>query len=77
MPSPIFLTVLSTGAIWMSNDVTFTPAGTVVKQFRINPDGANRLVATLTGSGNASASALATTIPTGVPTGKAEGNEIH
>jgi len=75
--TPIFLTVLSTGAIWVSNDVTFTPAGTVVKQFRVNPNSKSQLICTLTGSGNASASALATTIPTGIPAGKTEGNEVH
>lgn len=73
--TPIFIHIMSTGAIWISNDVSFVPAGTVVTSFRANPNTTNQLLCTLTGSGNASASALAVTIPTGKKSGKAEGNE--
>lgn len=73
--TPIFLSITSTGQIWVSNSVAFDPAGTIVKQFRINPESPSQLVCTLTGSGNSSASALACTVAK--VSGKAEGNEFH
>jgi len=75
--NPIFITILSTGAIWVSNSVTFVPAGTIVQQFRVNPNGASQLLCTLTGSGNSSASALACSAGTSKHSGVAEGNEVH
>lgn len=73
--TPVFVHIISTGQIWISSDVTFVPAGTIVATYRINPDSTNQLVCTLSGSGNSSASALSVTSKTKV--GKAEGNEIH
>ena len=75
MSTPIFLSVLSTGAIYVSNSVAFKPAGTVIQQFRVNPNGVSQLLCMLTGSGNASASALAVTAAG--KSGIAEGNEVH
>lgn len=74
--NPIFITITSTGAIYVSNDVTYAPKGaSVLQQFRVNPNGVSQLLCTLTGSGNSSASALAVTAAT--KSGKAEGNEVH
>ena len=65
MSAPIFLTVYSTGDVWMYRDVNFvvppSQTGTVVKHFRINGGLAGQKITTLTGSGNASATALAAT----------------
>lgn len=74
---PYFLTITSTGQIWVSSDPTFVPAGTVTQSFRISSLATSQLVCTLTGSGNSSASGLATTVGTSKKTGKGEGNEIH
>lgn len=75
MASPVFISITSTGQIWVSNDVTFNPSGTIVKQFRVNPNATNQKICTLTGSGNSSSSALSCTVAT--VSGKAEGNEVH
>lgn len=73
---PHFISITSTGQIWISVDSTFNPAGTIVQQFRISSQPINQLICTLTGSGNSSASALACTV-LGNKSGKSEGNEIH
>lgn len=75
--NPIFISITSTGQIWVANRVDFIPAGTVVQHFRVNPDGVAQLLGTLTGSGNASASALACVTGPHGKTGRAEGNEVH
>jgi hypothetical protein len=73
--NPIFITILSNGQVWVSNSVTFVPSGTIVQQFRVNPNGVSQLLCTLLGSGNSSASALS--ITSASKSGKAEGNEVH
>ena len=73
--TPVFITITTTGAIFVSNSVSYGGSGTILQQFRVNPNGASQLLCTLTGSGNSSASALACTAAT--KSGKSEGNEIH
>jgi hypothetical protein len=64
MSVPIFVHIYSNGEIWVSNQAITSPSttvetGTLVTCLRINSDASLQKVATLTGSGNASASALA------------------
>lgn len=50
MSTPIFVHVLSTGAIWSSNDINFTPAGTILATFRVNSDARSQLLGTVSGN---------------------------
>ena len=64
MSVPMFIDIYSDGSIWVSNGAQVTPSaaqqsGTRVTCIRINSDATLQKIATLTGSGNASASALA------------------
>lgn len=64
MSVPMFIHIYSNGNIWVTNQATIAPAspaeaGTLVTTLRVNSDAALQKVATLTGSGNASASGLA------------------
>jgi hypothetical protein len=74
--TPIFVHITSAGAVWISSDVTFSPAGAITQSFRVNPNANNQLLCTLTGSGNASASALAIAVGTSKLSGRQEGKEI-
>lgn len=70
MSVPVFIDIYSNGNIWISNSAAVTPsaaqeAGTRVTCIRVNSDAGLQKVATLTGSGNASASALAETVAKG------------
>lgn len=65
MSVPMFIHIYSNGDIWVGNEAIVDPkvkgsaTGTLVTCLRVNSDAALQKVATLTGSGNASASALA------------------
>lgn len=64
MSHPIFISVYSNGHIWVRNNASEAPtvaqeAGTLVTCLRVSSDCSLQKVASLTGSGNASASALA------------------
>jgi hypothetical protein len=73
--TPLFLTITSTGQLYVSDDVAYVPPGTIIQTFRIGGLSSNQLLCTLTGSGNASTGALAVT--PAKRSGKAEGNEIQ
>lgn len=75
--NPVFITITTTGAIYISSDVTFSGSGTVLAQFRVNPLTVSQLLCTLTGSGNSSASTLAVSNGVSKKSGKSEGNEVH
>jgi hypothetical protein len=65
MSVPMFISVFSSGEIWVSNGAGIDPkvsgpaTGTLVSCYRVNSVPSLQKIATLTGSGNASASALA------------------
>lgn len=64
MSVPIFISIYSNGNIWVGSEASKDPknageAGTLVTTIRVNSNASLQKVATLTGSGNASASALA------------------
>lgn len=70
MSQPVFISIFSNGNIWVGNGAHQDPkgageAGTLVTCIRVNSDAALQKVATLTGSGNASASALAENLSKG------------
>jgi hypothetical protein len=74
MSVPMFIQIYSNGNIWVDNTAHRDPktfngtqgeAGTLVTCVRVNSDASLQKVATLTGSGNASASALADSLGKG------------
>ena len=72
MSVPMFINVYSSGEIWVSNQAgvdplqaQVKPTGTLVTCVRVNSDATLQKIATLTGSGNASASALADSLGKG------------
>lgn len=70
MSVPMFISIFSNGDVWVSNGAHLDPkslgeAGTLVTCIRVNSDAAPQKVATLTGSGNASASGLADSLSKG------------
>lgn len=70
MSVPMFISIYSNGDIWVSNAAITEPknlgeAGTLVTCVRVNSDASPQKIATLTGSGNASASALAESVGKG------------
>lgn len=69
MSAPLFLHVMSTGDIWVSNNISDTPAGTITGTYRINSDAAFQKIGTLSGTINSSLAASG-------KTGK-YGAEIH
>lgn len=70
MSVPMFIDIYSNGDVWVSNSASVTPsvsqeAGTRITCIRVNSDAGLQKVATLTGSGNASASGLADSLSKG------------
>lgn len=72
MSVPMFIHIYSNGNIWVGNQAVLDPktfgvaeAGTLVTCVRVNSDASLQKIATLTGSGNASASALADSLSKG------------
>ncbi len=71
MSVPMFISIFSSGNVYVGNQaahdakVTLGEAGTLVTCVRVNSDATHQKVATLTGSGNASASALADSLSKG------------
>jgi hypothetical protein len=71
MSIPVFIHIYSNGNVWFGNQANLDPkvngteAGTLVTCVRVNSDASLQKVATLTGSGNASASALADSLSKG------------
>lgn len=74
MSVPMFISIYSNGDIWVHNKADYDPktyhgtaseSGTLVTCLRVNSDAGPQKVATLTGSGNASASALADSLGKG------------
>lgn len=47
---PIFIHIMSTGAIWQSLDPAFTPSGTVLATFRVCSLAATQQIGTLSGN---------------------------
>ena len=50
MSVPVFLHVMSDGKLWISNDIGFTPAGTVAGTYRFLDDAKSQLIGTLSGT---------------------------
>ena len=50
MSTPVFLHVMSDGAMWVSNNVNDTPAGTVTGTYRFLDDAAFQKIGTLSGT---------------------------
>jgi len=72
MSVPVFISIYSNGDIWIDSQAAQDPkaqqvpeGGTLVTCIRVNSDAKIQKIATLTGSGNASASALADTVGKG------------
>lgn len=70
MSVPMFVHIFSNGNVWVTNQATVAPTevGVLVTCVRVNSDASLQKVATLTGSGNASASALADSLGRGTGT---------
>lgn len=57
MSTPVFLHVMSNGDMWVSNNATDTPTGTITGTYRINSDAKFQKIGTLTGTISSSLSA--------------------
>lgn len=57
MSNPVFLHVMSTGDLWVSNNPNDTPSGTVTGTYKINSDAAFQKIGTLSGTINSSLAA--------------------
>ena len=54
MSAPVFLHVMSTGDMWISNNAQDTPTGTVLGTYRFNSDAKFQKIGTLSGTCNSS-----------------------
>lgn len=50
MSVPLFVHILSTGDVWASNDINFTPSGTILATFRLNSDIHSQKLGTISGN---------------------------
>ena len=57
MSAPFFLHVMSTGDMWISNNIVYTPVGTITGTYRINSDAGFQKIGTLSGTINSSLAA--------------------
>ena len=48
--TPIFIHILSTGDVWASSDINFTPTGTILATYRVNALAKSQKIGTLSGN---------------------------
>ena len=65
MSVPLFIHVMSNGDIWISNNLSDTPSGTVTGTYRVNSDAKFQKIGTLSGTFSSSLSATGATGKTG------------
>lgn len=61
MSTPVFLHVMSDGKLYYSNNIDYTPAGTITGTYRILSDAKSQLIGTLSGTISSSLAAAGKT----------------